>query len=32
MPMRKKLLQDGGFNKLKSGDLDQLQGNFHFIL
>jgi len=26
MPMRIKLLQEGGFNKLKKDDLDQLQG------
>ena len=31
MPMRKKLIQDGGFNKLKKDDLDQLQGESHFF-
>ena len=25
MPMRRKLIQDGGFNKLNKDDLDQLQ-------
>ena len=30
--MRKKLIQDGGFNKLKKDDLDQLQSKIPFFL